>query len=205
VRFHDRWLKRRGGTSHLVVPFEPAFGATEADRCCERGVERAELVQRLRPFRSVHARCASGALRSPRRAGCGCFDGKRSRAHRPSLRREGFKEKKHTKRVPAEKAKHTTWLRPRLVGEVKFTEWRTAAKCATRSFWACAVNPRNAGMRVPDHMPCSTRTRPANRPTTAFALRWHPAHRLGRYDGGLAELLAAALAVAALAWFAGPQ
>ena len=39
----------------------------------------------------------------------------------------------------------------------------------------------------------------------AFALRWHPAHRLGRYDGGLAELLAAALAVAALAWFAGPQ
>jgi hypothetical protein len=60
-------------------------------------------------------------------------------------------------------------------------------------------------MRVPDHMPCSTRTRPANRPTTAFALVWLPAHRLGRYDGGLAELLAAALAVAALAWFAGPQ
>jgi len=32
-----------------------------------------------------------------------------------------------------------------------------------------------------------------------------PPSRLGRYDGGLAELLAAALAVAALAWFAGPQ
>ena len=124
VRFHDRWLKRRGGTSHLVVPFEPAFGATEADRCCERGVERAELVQRLRPFRSVHARCASGALRSLPRAGCGCFDGKRGRAAPALAETGGLQRKKACKKSTGRKGEaHTTWLRPRIVGEVKFTEW----------------------------------------------------------------------------------
>ena len=178
---------------------------------CQRSASHfTKLVQRLRPFRSftLDARQVRSDL-------LGALDTAVSTANaaernRPLLRREDFKEKGMQKEYRPKIEAHTTWLRPRLVGEVKFTEWTTAAKCATR-FWACAVtrkrrrHPRNSGMRVPDHMPCSTRTRPTNRPTTAFALRWHPAHRLGRYDGGLAELLAAALAVAALAWFAGPQ
>ena len=134
-------------------------------------VERAELVQCLRPFRSVHARCASGALRSPRRAGCGCFDGKRSRAHQPSLRREGFKEKSMQKeyRPKRRSAHHVAAAPDRGRGKIHRVENRgemrhpvflglrsESAKCRHESARSHAVFDKDAAGKSTYNCLCAT-------------------------------------------------
>jgi bifunctional non-homologous end joining protein LigD len=37
---------------------------------------------------------------------------------------------------------HTTWVKPKLVAEVKFTEWTTGGEMRHRCFWACAPTRR---------------------------------------------------------------
>ena len=58
-------------------------------------------------------------------------------------------EKPFDQKVKDEKA--TTWLIPKLVGEVKFTEWTSEARCGIPPSWGCAPTKRRLRLSANKH------------------------------------------------------